>query len=105
MLCVDAKKPRRPVSGERLPLLACGLERNDSRGFGLIGKPIAAPLAGLVLEVNNVVAGLAAEEFHAISKSVAAPETSAFHECGRPERSSRAEGSVLRRLCPVRAVT
>ncbi len=59
-------EPARPVAGgERRPVLGPrGLQRRERPGLRQVGEAVSAALAGPVLEIQDVAAGLALEQFH-----------------------------------------
>src|SRR5580704_6489629 len=62
---VGAKAARRAVRFQRCPVwLAGGLHCRDDFEFGNIAKPVAAAATRPILEIYEVVAGLASKQFH-----------------------------------------
>ena len=62
---IGAEAARATVSRQGRPAFAArGLERGHDFELGNIGEPMAAAPAGSILEINDVVANLAAKQFH-----------------------------------------
>ena len=66
MIRIGAETPERPVARQGSPRVAARrLEGGHDFEFRDIAEPMAATAAGPILEIDDVVADLAAEQFHA----------------------------------------